>query len=200
MTPIVVFWTNYTATVLGHVLKLVPCEHCQTEYVYVLEREGVGAGTSVYGLYSETAQDNAETGAHEVLEQYLANDFDPVPCPKCGHYQRFMFPKLMETRSLWVPVARVASLFVGSVSFIGAIYWGINYVKTPSDYALWRLVLAASLAALACVVGMLLSAVEQRRIRLFDPNDTEDLASRLAKGKSRALTRVEFDAMQQTAK
>lgn len=86
MIPIVVFWTNYTATVRGRVLKLVPCESCKAEYVYVLEREGVGAGTSVYGLYAETAQDNAESGAQEVLDQYLANDFDPIPCPMCGHY------------------------------------------------------------------------------------------------------------------
>ena len=48
MIPIVVFWTKYTAILHGRVVKLVPCENCSTEYVYVLERESAGVGTSVY--------------------------------------------------------------------------------------------------------------------------------------------------------
>src|SRR5262245_34352091 len=129
MVPIVVFWTNYTATVRGRVLKLVPCENCGTEYVYVLEREGVGAGTSVYGLHDDTAQQNAESGAQEALGQYLTNDFDPVPCPACGHYQAFMFPKLIETRSPWPVAAALAALVVGLPAFVCVMYWGINYIE-----------------------------------------------------------------------
>lgn len=47
MIPVVVFRTKHTATVGGRVLKLVPCENYSTEYVYVLEREGLGVGISV---------------------------------------------------------------------------------------------------------------------------------------------------------
>jgi hypothetical protein len=196
MIPIVVFWTNYTATVRGRVLKLVPCESCKTEYVYVLEREGVGAGTSVYGLYAETAQDNAESGAQDILGQYLANDFDPVPCPMCGHYQAFMFPKLIETRSPWPVMAVVMALLVGLLALVSAMYWGVNYHERPSDHALSRLVTAGSVLLLAGLVWVVLSTVQRNKARRFDPNEAEDQQTRIEKGRSRAVTRGEFEAMQ----
>src|SRR5262249_57077709 len=103
MIPVVVFWTKYTATLHGQTLKLVPCENCSTEYVYVLEREGSGYGTSLYMLNDEGALGHAKSAAEDTLQSYLENDFDPVPCPTCGHYQRYMFPKMLETKSLWAP-------------------------------------------------------------------------------------------------
>ena len=51
MIPI--FWTQYTATMQGRVLKVVPCENCSTEYVYIMEREASGFGTSMYMLNNE---------------------------------------------------------------------------------------------------------------------------------------------------
>jgi len=195
--PIVVTWTNYTATVRGRVLKLVPCENCKVEYVYVLEREGVGAGTSVYGLADDSAQANAETGAHEILGEYLANDFDPVPCPACGHYQRFMFPKLMVTTSPWPTLATVATLGIALVSAVGVVYWAINTIAQPTAGGLWNLSGSAAAFAAAGLVGAGLWLAQRNRVRRFDPNASEDLASRLAKGRGRAMTRTEFEAIQQ---
>jgi len=171
MVPIVVYWTNYTATVQGRVAKLVPCENCRTEYVYVLEREGVGAGACVYGIsvhgLNEDPADHAVAGAREGLQQYLENDFDPVPCPTCGHYQRFMFAKLMETRSLWPVLATMATLAVVLMSLISAVYWGINYLGQPSDHALLRLGVAASVLTVAGLIAARLSAVQRNRPRNF---------------------------------
>ena len=101
MVPIPVFWTQYTATRYGSVLKIVPCENCSTEYVYMMEREGSGVGTSMYMLNNEGAADHATSAADDTLKSVLENDFDPVPCPVCGHYQRYMFQKLRETKRLW---------------------------------------------------------------------------------------------------
>ncbi len=70
MIPVVVFWTKYTATLNGQFLKLVPCENCATEYVYVLEREGTGVGTSVYALNDDGARDHAVLTSDE--EKILA--------------------------------------------------------------------------------------------------------------------------------
>src|SRR5688572_14901653 len=94
MIPIPVVWTQYTATASGRVLKLVPCEHCSTEYVYVLEGEGEVPGNSVSLLNGGGANPHAVSAAEDALRQYLENDFDPVPCSVCGHCQRYMFPKL----------------------------------------------------------------------------------------------------------
>jgi hypothetical protein len=196
MVPIIVTWTQYTARVRGRVLKLVPCENCKTEYVYVLEREGVGAGTSVYGLADEAAQEGAASGAEEVLGDYLTNDFDPVPCPACGHYQRFMFPKLDETKSPWAPALRVGTLGVGMVSLVASLYWGINLLLGGGDRALMSLGVWAPIMAVAGGVGFWLWASERRRVRRFDPNALEDVQSRIAKGRARAVTRAAFDARQ----
>ena len=147
MIPVVVFWTKYTATLNGRVLKLVPCENCSTEYVYFLEREGTGVGTSVYAPNDEGARDNAAAAADESLREYLANDFDPVPCPVCVHYQRYMFPKLYETKSLWGPAAKLLVLALGCLDAVGSLYWSVAYLLQPNDSALGRLLVAGARAA-----------------------------------------------------
>src|SRR5262245_47586315 len=89
MIPFPVFWAQYTAKVHGWCLKNVPCENCSTEYVYMIDREATGAGTSMYMLNNEGAAGHATSAASETLASVLENDFDPVPCPACGHYQRY---------------------------------------------------------------------------------------------------------------
>ena len=65
----------------GRVHKLVPCENCSTEYVYVMERESVGYGISFYWLNEAGAEGKANSTAAESLKTALENDFDPIPCP-----------------------------------------------------------------------------------------------------------------------
>jgi hypothetical protein len=193
MIPVV--WTQYTATASGRVLKLVPCEHCSTEYVYVLEREGEGAGTSLYWLNEDGAQANAASAAEDTLRQYLENDFDPVPCPVCGHYQRYMFPKLYGGSPL-IQLARLAVVVLGCVGALGALYWTATYVQHPGDRALERMVANWSLLAVVGLIGVGLGALERARARRFDPN-SEDQQARIEKGRLRAVTRAEFEAAEQ---
>lgn len=195
MIPVVVFWQNFTATVNGRVLKRVPCEDCKTEYVYVLEREGSGIGTSLYFLFNERAKQNAESSAESALRDYLANDFDPVPCPVCGHYQRFMFPKLLETRSAWGPAAALAILAFGGLAGVSAAFCAICYLVRPNDLDLVRAAVAGVVLAVFGLLGAWLAAVQRARVRRFDPNE-EDRDARLQRGRDRALTRTEFDALQ----
>src|SRR5262245_5626145 len=129
----IVWWTEYTAVLNGRVVKRVPCENCQAEYVYILEREGTGIGTSLYWLNEEGAENNAVSSADTLLQEYLANDFDPIPCPSCGHYQKYMFPKLIETRSRMGLVATIATLLIGGFSALTALYWGIESIKQPNE-------------------------------------------------------------------
>jgi hypothetical protein len=193
MIPVVVVWSKYTATVQGRVLKLVPCESCSTEYVYVLEREAEGVGNSVYLLNEDGARDHAEAAADDTLRDYLANDFDPVPCPACGHYQRSMFPKLYETRSPWRPAAMLAVLAAGCLDAVVGLYWTVAYLQHPTDRGLGRVVAAWSLFAALGLAGGALALAERARVRRFDPN-SEDQQARIAKGRSRAVTRAEFEA------
>lgn len=80
MIPIPVFWTKYTATMQGRVLKVVPCENCSTEYVYILERKSSGVGTSVYMLNEEGAAGHAQSGADDPSRvRSLRKDRSRVP-------------------------------------------------------------------------------------------------------------------------
>lgn len=193
MIPVV--WTQYTATASGRVLKLVPCEYCSTEYVYVLEREGEGAGTSLYWLNEDGAQTQAASGAEDTLRQYLENDFDPVPCPVCGHYQRYMFPKLYSGSPL-IQLARLVIVVLGCAGALAALYWTVICLQSPGDRARARMIANWSLLAVLGLLGVGLGALERARARRFDPN-SEDQQARIEKGRLRAVTRAEFEAAQQ---
>jgi hypothetical protein len=188
-----VFWTEYTATAEGRVLKVVPCENCQAEYVYILRREGTGKGIALYGLIGGDEAD-AKSGAEDALKAYLENDFDPVPCPACGHYQPFMFPKMYVTTSPWTILVRFTLLLGGLLDAVGVLYWAIEYLTQPNDHALGRLALTTTLLLGFGLAGLGLVAWERATARRFDPNRLEDQEARIAKGRTRAVTRAEFEA------
>jgi hypothetical protein len=133
MIPIPVFWTTYTATMQGRALKVVPCENCSTEYVYILERQASGVGTSVYRLNDEGAAGHAQSAAGDTLQEVLDNDFDPVPCPACGHYQRYMFPKLRETKGMGPVVITIALLMIGAIAAAGALKRSLDYLENSRE-------------------------------------------------------------------
>jgi len=187
-----VFWTKYTATTHGSALKVVPCENCSTEYVYVLEREGSGVGTSVYSLNNEGAASHAQAAAQDTLQSVLENDFDPVPCPACGHYQRYMFPKLLDTKWMWIHVVMLVVVVIGCLGAVNALYRSATYLQQPNDQAFGKVVTAWTVLLLLCLLGLGLSFVKQYKIRHFNPN-LADQQARLALGRSRAITRAEFE-------
>lgn len=192
MVPIPVFWTEYTTTMHGSALKFVPCENCSTEYVYVLKREGTGGGTSFYMLNDEGASHLAATTAKDSLQSALENDFDPVPCPVCGHYQRFMFPKLLKTKGLWGPALMLLVLLIGCLEGVNALYWTAAYWHRPNDHAFGKMGTAWSVLVLVCLFGLGVLILKQFKIRNFDPN-REDQQARITIGRTRAVTRAEYE-------
>jgi hypothetical protein len=195
MIVIPVHTTTYTVTAHGRIAKFVACENCPVEYVYVLEREASGAGTTFYGLNEEDAQDDASSASQDTLKAVLENDFDAVPCPVCGHYQRYMFPKLLETKGLGGVAVTLIVMMGGCLDAVAALYWSLDYLQRPNDYAFGRMVVTWSILLFLCLVGLGLALVKRRKIRRFDPN-LEDQQTRIAKGRSRAMTRAEFDRTQ----
>ncbi|WP_439623940.1 hypothetical protein [Gemmata sp.] len=193
MIWIPIAWTEYTATLNGTILKLVPCEGCGIEYVYVLEREGEGFCNSYYLLNEIGAAEQAKQDAIENLESYLMHDFDPVPCPVCGHYQRYMFPKLYDGGP---PLSQIAWLVLVVACCFDAVvcaYWIVLYLQGHSAHVLQRLALTGALLIPLGLALAVLNAAARSRVRCFDPN-TEDQQTRIARGRSRAVTRAEFEA------
>lgn len=195
MIPIPVFWTKYTTTLRGSVFKFVPCENCSTEYVYRIEREGTGIGTSMYSLNNDGAASHSRSAAGETLASMLENDFDPVPCPACGHYQRYMFPKLLQTKWQWAHPITLALVVVGSLSCVIGLYWAIIYLQHPNIRVVENMVTAWTVMLAAGIIGLGFSLIKRFALRNFDPN-LEDQQARIAIGKNRAITRAEFEAAQ----
>src|SRR5262249_45139285 len=138
---------------------------------------------------------HAEEAAQDTLSQALENDFDAVPCPICGHYQRFMFPKLMEERSAWELAARVLALVVGMFASVAGMFWTLAYLSEPTDKALGRMSAAWGTGARAALAGIGLAVARRARERRFAPN-TGNADARIAEGRRRAKTRAEFEASQ----
>lgn len=191
----IVFWKTYRETVHGRRLKVVPCENCSTEYVYLLEREGSGAGASLYMLNNEAAAGQAKEGADESLASALENDFDPVPCPACGHYQRFMFAKLRQPR-MWLGVARLVVILIGCLLAVSALYNSFSYWQRPDGEGLGRMALTWLALLLVGLLGVGLGLAEAYDARRFNPN-LQDQQARIAMGRSRAITRAEFEKTRQ---
>lgn len=84
------FGTEYTALFKGQIPREVTCENCKEIYLYVLEREATGSGTSPYYLDDQGAQDRAASRAQTKLQRYLENDLSAtgVPTSKFGRFSR----------------------------------------------------------------------------------------------------------------
>jgi hypothetical protein len=164
-----------------------------------MERESKGTGTSVFMLNNRGAADHANSAAADTLKSILENDFDPVPCPACGHYQRYMFPKLQESKGLLGLAVKLGMILVALLTTIGALQSSVAYVQGPDDHTFWNMVAAWSVSLPVCLIGLGLLIVQQRNIRRFDPN-LRDQQERIAIGRSRAVTRAEFEKFQKENK
>jgi hypothetical protein len=61
------------------------------------------------------------------------------------------------------------------------------------------MITAWSVLLVVCIIGLGLSILNKRKIRRFDPNEA-DQQERIAIGRRRAVTRAEFEKMQQEDK
>src|SRR5262249_18582660 len=141
------------------------------------------------------AADHATSAAKETLDSLLENDFDVVPCPVCGHYQKYMFSKLLETKGMMGLVIPVAVIMAGCIAAVIAVKCSIVYLQHPSDDGFRSMVTAWFTLLIISLIGLVLSILRKRKIRRFDPNSA-DQQERIALGQSRAVTRAEFERIQ----
>jgi hypothetical protein len=175
---------RYTSWVSGAAAKPVTCEECGAEYVYLLEREAEGHGSSVLFLDNAGGERRAHEAAERDLARQLERDCEVVPCPKCGHLQPEMV-KLARRRHLrivktggWVLTA-LAAVFgiLNAASSLGME--GPYFMSWPAF---------AGIAA----IGPAILVVRLFLAQAFDPN-TAPLEERMATAKKLALTREEFE-------
>ena len=100
-------------------VKEVTCQHCQAEYLYVIERTAIGQATTLYHFNEEGARDRSQTRAQTNL-QVIEKDFDLVPCPNCGSYQPQMVAFLRRTQHFWMFLLAVLLFLLSALALIFA--------------------------------------------------------------------------------
>lgn len=125
---------HYEATVRGSAVRAVRCENCQTEFVYVVSRQGLGYGVSLLYLDNAGAQDRARTQANAELRWELARGQEPVPCPGCGWYQRSMIPLLRRAHRHGMTIAGAFFLYLAALLLVLSVaaWFGGNPGKWES--------------------------------------------------------------------
>lgn len=191
--------TQYTADVLGQAVKVVACENCSTEYVYLMERVSTGSaytgGISLLPAPDDEAQSRASSMAREGLKDLLKEEYDPVPCPACGHYQKHMFPKLQSPPSDSHSLLYLAAILIGLGAAVATVWYLLRLFRAPDNSGLTEAILLGSIALAMVAVLTRLSILDKRRTERFDPNTEADREARIALGKARAVTRAQFDAL-----
>jgi hypothetical protein len=182
---------DYTATAKGAVLKLVVCEHCQTEYVYSLERSALGEGTSLLFIDNEGAAQRASSRAEQELQRKLERGVDLVPCPACGWIQKNMIPRVRRAYRRWMLYAGGILIFVPLlVAFIGGVANEGRNGEGP--HIPWPIFMGTLAAFVFLGVGFLIVRVVA--LRRYDPNSLAP-ETRKRIGQGRAFLREQWEQM-----
>jgi hypothetical protein len=179
---------TYTATMRGRVLKSVTCEQCRAEYVYSMEREAVGQGTSLLFLDNEGASGRASSDAERTLQRTLEQDCDPVPCPTCGWYQIPMVALLRKQHHSWMVWAGGLLLIA---SLVDGIIFYLNMVDIRGGNPTARTITGAILLV-AIPMGLGFFLLRRILAAQFDPN-LSDVNTRKQIASDRALLREELE-------
>jgi hypothetical protein len=163
------------------------CEHCGAEFVYHLERTGVG--TSGFGISDtqETADAKAVQAAHVDLWRELDTGAEPVPCPECFKYQAHMTAAARAER--WGRVRHYGGQALAALPVIAFLTVVAFVVLFPQNTELAISIILGISAALL-LVGAVAALVF--RFGRCVPNEWPE-AYRKAKAEELALTRDDFD-------
>lgn len=175
---------QYTSRVSGAAAKLVLCEECGLEYVYLLERDAEGHGSSLLFLDNAGGQRRAAEAAERALAKKLDRECEVVPCPKCGHVQPDM-ARLAKRRHLRL-VKRVGWIWTGLAAVFGILNAASSVGMDGPYFLPW-----GAFAAIAAV-GPAMLVVRLLLAQAYDPNAIA-LEERMADAKRLALTREEFE-------
>jgi hypothetical protein len=188
MSPIP-YAKTYRTTLRGTIPKLVQCEQCAFEYVYMLEATAVGEGTSLFFLNSEGARQRSTAQAEALLQQNLNQGCEVVPCPACGTVQQHMLCRARQLHCRWMRMgAFLAFALAGFLMLAAGVYTLIDATTTGltgETKAFW----VAIGAVLGAGLGLLI--LRGRLARNYDPNAAPtDL--RKHRGQELAVSKKDF--------
>ena len=179
-------WTQFTSTAARTIARDVSCEQCGLDYVYRMERQAKGSGSSLYFLDDHGAQDRAQASAQRALRKKLEDECDVVPCPGCGWVQGEMVRKAKRDHVRWLIRAGVF-VICAAVAF-GIVNWASGVGKRRDPWVSWHLF------ALIAAIGPGLLVLRVALCSRLDPN-MEDSDALKELGKSLALPKAEYDRL-----
>jgi hypothetical protein len=184
MTPIPV-GSDHVCVITGRAAKLVRCEACRLEFVYVVERSAESSAFSLLFLDESGAEKRAAESATRRLNSFLDRAVDPVPCPGCGWVQRHMFrpARALHRRGLLV-AGGVVAIGVIPLTLVGGLLNALVPAVGPAIP--WPLFLKLMGLVLAIGVGLMLAKVVLAY--RFDPNAGDRDLNRML-GRERAWPR-----------
>ncbi|WP_254507833.1 hypothetical protein [Anatilimnocola floriformis] len=147
--PVVV---RHVVRVKGEMLKLITCEHCQTEFGFVVQLEASGEEHDIIMADAGGAK-RATKRAEQNLLKKGNNEVHPIPCPQCGAYQEDMVKLLKEEGTSNAPM--IAGLIVAVISLIPLA---------------WQMPGAWKLTAAGLVIGLGMMGYSDFAAALYNPN------------------------------
>jgi hypothetical protein len=183
-------FAQYSATSVGQVFKVVTCEHCSGQYVYLLKRKADGFATGFHFLDFTGAGDVAVREAEAELRRTLERDRESVPCPSCGWYQADMVARLRKDHYCGMFLVGVLSLYgavlMGVIGLVSRWSRAAELVKSSGSF----IECAASLAAVGWSLILIRKLLATRvRPNNIDAEERKDLGRRLA------VTKAAFDRL-----
>jgi hypothetical protein len=177
---------EYTTTAKGEVAKFVTCKKCGCEYGYWMKRSVSSSNTSWFLIGRDSARNRSTREAEGELAERLRTEHDPVPCPKCGHYQKNMWPAAREEKYSWM-------LFVGIMAglVLAAMIMACGEIvsRLGGDNRLMKQ-LSRTIGGMACpaliVVPILAHLLKKKLMARYDPNSTPQ-DDRIDLGRERAM-------------
>lgn len=188
---------SFHVSVTGRAPKLVQCEKCGQEYVYLLEASTVGQDTSVLFTDDAGAQQRAESRALAGLRSALDTECAVVPCITCGHVQQHMVPQARKMHRKWMKTAAIYSFGLGGFLFLPAMVVTLLANGPGGTEGNWTASVVLWICAtclLACSAGLPL--VRRFLVRGYDPNALP-VEFRKQWGESSAVSKEEFMRMMQ---
>jgi hypothetical protein len=180
---------KYTTQLTGRVPRLVQCQSCGFEYVYLLESTVTGEGTSPLFLDNEGASQRSKADAEAALQQQLASGVEVVPCPRCGHIHESMIPRARELHLDWMFMYAVYVL-IGA----GALAAPAGILSEKDLKAEGLTVLSIALCALDVMLFATAAAmfiIRAKKCASYDPNEMP-VEERKRLGNDLAVSKEEY--------
>lgn len=183
---------TYKATIEVAIPCLVCCRNCDCQFVYESRYSGQGEADTLFSGSEQHTRKKAEKKARDDLNEMLSNFdlYEPVPCPKCFHYQPYMFPQVGYGRYDNLGCVTFAFQFLGFLVFVGAIIYGLI-----TGFPLLAYILGVGGAA-GLLFGWMLNRRRERLVAVYNPNEEMPLAERQKIADARAFLLAEYDAEQ----